>query len=243
LLERYHDDLPPALRDAPDPPLRDLIAALGAVQRSRNPADPHKVLAELPFPIYVTTSFGNLLTEALKAAGKAPRIEFGRWNEATVRAPSVFQPDTDYVPTVGQPLVYHVYGHFDDLDSMVLTEDDYFDYLIGLTRNDDLVPKEVNRALTRSSLLFLGFRMDDWLFRVLFRTILNQEGSHARQGYPHVAVQVDPEDDRVVNPRRALRYLEKYFEGASVDVYWGRVEDFVEELQKRSAAQPAGAQR
>ena len=45
--------------------------------------------------------------------------------------------------------------------------------------------------------------MDDWLFRVLFRTILSQEGSQARQGYPHVAVQVDPEDDRIVNPRRA----------------------------------------
>jgi hypothetical protein len=247
LLERYHDDLPPALRDAPDPPLLDLIAALGAVERARNPADPHKVLAELPFPIYVTTSFGNLLTEALTAAGKTPQIEFGRWNEATVRAPSVFEkdPDTesDYVPTVQQPLVYHVYGHFGNLDSMVLTEDDYFDYLIGLTRNEELVPSVVNRALTRSSLLFLGFQMDDWLFRVLFRTILSQEGSHARQGYPHVAVQVDPEDDRIVNPRRALRYLEKYFEGASVDVYWGRVEDFVEELQKRSAAQPAGAWR
>ena len=95
------------LRDAPDPPLLDLIAALGAVERARNPADPHKVLAELPFPIYVTTSYGNLLTEALTAAGKAPRIEFGRWNEATVRAPSVFDknPETGsvYEPTVEQP--------------------------------------------------------------------------------------------------------------------------------------------
>ena len=56
----------------------------------------------------------------------------------------------------------------------MLTEDDYFDYLIGSTRNAELRPSVVKAALARSSLLFLGFRLEEWDFRVLFRSILAQ---------------------------------------------------------------------
>jgi hypothetical protein len=39
----------------------------------------------------------------------------------------------------------------------VLTEDNYFDFLIGVTSNKALVPEQVRRALSDSSLMFLGF--------------------------------------------------------------------------------------
>ena len=63
----------------------------------------------------------------------------------------------------------------------MLTEDDYFDFLIGVTANKDLIPKPVRRALADSALLFLGFQLDDWDFRVLFRSIAGQEGARRRQ--------------------------------------------------------------
>ena len=232
MVARYGAYLPPTLRNDPDAPLLDLIAAVGARRRERDPADPHQVLAGLPFPLFVTTSPGNLLAEALRAAGKAPRTELCRWKQDLELIPSVDDEPT-YTPDPQRPLVYHAFGHFDRLDSLVLTEDDHFDYLIGVSRNQDLIPSAVNTALTNRALLFLGFQVDDWSFRVLFRAILSQEGGAARRKYAHVAVQVDPEDDRIVNPERARRYLEDYLHEEDVSVYWGTAEDFVKELQQQ----------
>ncbi len=84
----------------------------------------------------------------------------------------------------------------------MITEDDYFDFLIGVTANKDLIPKPACRALADSALLFLGFQLDDWDFRVLFRSIAGQEGARRRQSYAHIAVQVDPEEGRVQRPDR-----------------------------------------
>ena len=44
-------------------------------------------------------------------------------------------------------MVYHLFGHLRDPDSVVLTQDDYFDYLIDITRNNEIIPKSV-RAQT-----------------------------------------------------------------------------------------------
>ncbi len=235
LLRRYGHDLPDQLKDVPSDQLslNDLFMAVGAQRRARDPAEPHQVLASLPFAIYITTSPLNLLVDALTAVGKQPRLELCRWNDHTEQLPSVFKDDPKYRPNPRQPLVYHLFGHLEQRLSVVLTEDDYFDYLIGVTRNNDQIPTVVRSALTGTALLFLGFQMDDWNFRVLFRSIMNQEGRQGRSQYAHVAVQIAPEEGRTLEPERARRYLEDYFEDADISVFWGSVEDFAQELQRR----------
>jgi hypothetical protein len=115
----------------------------------------------------------------------------------------------------------------------VLTEDDYFDYLIGVTKNDALIPPVVRRSLVDGALLFLGFRLDDWDFRVLFRSIISREGSQRRNRYAHVAAQIDPEGGRILEPEGARRYLESYFQGTDISIYWGSAEDFIKELKEK----------
>ena len=115
---------------------------------------------------------------------------------------SVFDRDHGYRPAEASPLIYHLFGHHARPRSLVLTEDDYFDFLIGVTRDKDLVPVGVRRAFADSSLMFLGFRLDEWDFRVLFRSIINQEGDR-RSEHTHVAVQIDPEEGRSMEPERA----------------------------------------
>jgi SIR2-like domain len=131
-------------------------------------------------------------------------------------------------------LVYHLFGRLCELDSLVLTEDDYFDYLIGVTSNKDLIPGVVRRALADTALLFLGFRLEEWNFRVLFRSIMSQEGGGRRARYAHVAAQLDPEEGRILEPERARKYLESYFHDSRISIYWGNVEDFAKELLLRS---------
>ncbi len=211
--------------------LDEMISAVGQ-QLGTNPVtQPLRLLASFPLPIFITTIFGNFLADALKAAGKNPVVEMCRWNDYLEQQPSIFESEPDYRPTPERPLVYHLFGRLSDPDSLVLTEDDYFDYLIGVTSRNDLIPGVVRRALTDSALLFLGFDLDDWDFRVLFRSIMSREGSSRRSKYAHVAAQIDPEGSRISEPDGARRYLESYFGDADISIFWGNVADFGHELE------------
>jgi hypothetical protein len=217
----------------PNAPLDQVLEIIGARRQAEDATEPHRVLAETGLPIYITTNPDNLLAAALKTAGKAPEVELCPWNEYVEQTDTVYEREPDYRPSPERPLVYHLFGRFDSPDSVVLTEDDYFDFLIGVTSNKDLIPSVVRRALADTALLFVGFRLDDWDFRVLFRSIMGQQGGGRRSRYAHVAVQLDPEEGRILEPERARKYLESYFQGADISIYWGSAEDFLKELQQR----------
>jgi hypothetical protein len=200
--------------------------------------DPYRTLAELPASIYITASPETMLFKSLKAAGKNPEVLYCAWRPTETNHPT--EPQSKVAPTPQTPVVYHVFGVFKEMNSLVLTEDDFFDYLIA-TSTYKLMPKMVRGSLMESSLLFLGFRLDDWTFRVLFRLIMTQEGSAELRQYSHVGVQVNPEDHTLADIERARKYLESYFASdrspgrsePTIDIYWGSAADFLKELRKR----------
>jgi hypothetical protein len=216
--------------------LDDLLSLVGDKLKGEPATHPLRMLATLPLPIYITTQLGNFIADALKAAGKQPVVEICRWNDYLELQPSIFDRQPDYRPSTERPLVYHLFGRLSEPDSLVLTEDDFFDFLIGATSRNDLIPPVVRRALTDSALLFLGFELDDWDFRVLFRSVMSREGRRRRSKYAHVAAQIDPEGGRIVEPQRARKYLESYFEDVDISIYWGSVADFSTELERRMQA-------
>lgn len=227
---RYGKDLPEDLRHAS---LDDLLTAVGAQLRQQDELEPHRVLAGLPLPIYVTTDPSNLLASALAAEAKDPQVVLCPWNENARWVDSVYEMEPTYLPNPQRPLVYHLFGRIVEPDSLVLTEDDYFDFLIGATKEKTLIPPRVRRALVDSALLFLGFHMGDWGFRVLFRSLMSQESSSRRRRYPHVAVQIDPEQGTILEPERARQYLESYFQDAHISIYWGSAKAFLRDLTAR----------
>lgn len=232
ILRHYGHDLPSETRKAP---LEKLISEAGKIRRDLEVAEPHEVLARMNLPLYVTTNPDNLLADALVAMGKKPRLALAPRGEL---AGAGYQLDPQYVPTAEEPLVYHIFGHLREINSIVLTQDDYFDYLIEVTRNRDLIPKIVGRHLADTALLFLGFQMTDWDFRVFFRSIMSQEGRRRRNLFSHVAVQIDPGRDRMADPVLATRHLERYFELADIYVFWGSAEDFLKTLLKQMELYP-----
>ncbi|MES1243463.1 MAG: CHAT domain-containing protein [Acidobacteriota bacterium] len=213
----------------------------GALLRGRDPVEPHKVLASLPFPLYITTNPDSLLVDALSEAEKEPQVELCRWRQDPdlTWPPSLYDDrgggDEDYVPSEKRPLVYYLFGRLQEPKSIVLTEDNYFDYLIGVSRpaQDSPHPEPVLRAQGGTSLLFLGFRLEEWDFRIFFRSLAGREGSGwkvQRKNLTHVAVQIDPEESRMLDAERARDYLRQYFGEAKIDIYWGSVADFLREL-------------
>jgi SIR2-like domain len=117
----------------------------------------------------------------------------------------------------------------------VLTEDDFFDYLIATSRLDLLLPTLVGR-LMQSALLFLGFRLDDWRFRVLFRMIIIRQGTETMKELSHVGVQVNPDEQSFADVERARKYMEGYFQGGrsapQISIYWGSSSDFLRQLRQ-----------
>jgi hypothetical protein len=240
--KEHASDLPPDLLDE-WATLDEVIDAAGAAHRKRNPKNPYTMLAQLPLPIYITTNQHNLLASALKEAGKSPEVIICPWNNKVEQVQSLYKLNENYRPDRNRPLVFHLFGRLDEPDSVVLTEDDYFNYLIGVTKNWDLIPPIIGRALTDSALLFLGFQIDEWNFRVLLRSFLSREGADRLKTYAHVAAQIEPEEGRFIEPERARSILEKYLSiNASVSIFWGSADDFLlqlwQELNKGKTQEP-----
>lgn len=225
---RFGYELPLRLLDSENPSLDDFINIVGTNRRARHPDDSYKLLAQLPYRIYVTTNLESLLESTLEEAGRKPYVVLAPWNQYT--EDKILQLDPNYEPNPDHPLVYHLFGRLAEPKSVVLTEDNYFDYLLGVSRNNDLIPVYVRNALRNNSLLFIGFRLDEWNFRILFRSIVDKK-TELMNEYIHMAAQVEPEEGRIIDPEGARRYLEEYFKHvASINIYWGTAEEFVKEL-------------
>lgn len=194
----------------------------------------HGVLADLQLPIYITTNYDNFMVKAIESRNRLVKREYCRWNNypEVIGEQSVFE--TDYKPDTAQPLVYHLHGHYDLPQSMVLTEDDYLDFLIKISENTQFLPSPILRALAGTSLLFVGYSLSDWNFRVLLRGITKTLGRST--GFPSIAIQLPPGRLSPEDQGRAEEYLEKYLETIhliKLRVYWGNVKDFAYELRDR----------
>lgn len=191
--------------------------------------EPHMILARLPLPVFITTNYDDSMYQALVAAGKDPRREVCRWNRSPALAaePSPLA-DPGYTPTPANPLVYHLHGQLSLPESLVLTEDDYLDFLVAITRDATLLPHQIQRALAGTSLLFIGYRMADWDFRVIHRGLVAATEASLRR--LSVTVQLSAGDD-------ARDYLDRYFGALKLRVYWGTAAAFTHELHERWEAQ------
>ncbi|UCC64089.1 MAG: CHAT domain-containing protein, partial [Anaerolineae bacterium] len=228
LLERCGPALPGDSSDGLLQALHEFVQSTSAQGAEFEPLEPYRILAQLPFRIYITADPTNLLEETLIAAGKEPQHRVCPWREEIRPADYEF----DDTPSVHRPLVYYLLGSFHRPQSLVLTEDNCYDFLIGITARKDRIPLVVRSALAEHELLFLGFRIQERGFRVLLRAIMNCEGRTAAP-VPSVAAQVYPEEDYAQEPERARRYLERYFQTAKINIYWGSAGDFVRELGRR----------
>ena len=214
----------------------------------------YNILAKVGAPIYLTTSYVKLLSLAINRylnPENKSRDSETRDRIFTRREGIMFdEGDHDERNTKlskESPFIYYLFGRLDyNHKTLVLTEDDHFTFLLRFLENWNTLPKIVNNAFSDSALLFLGFNLESWDFRTLFQAFLNLEGSDLLKEIPHVAVQLEPDDERVRDPERTRDYLVKYFGTISNNpqVYMGSVEDFLKhlslEMDKARAQQNQG---
>jgi SIR2-like domain len=190
----------------------------------------HEFLVDLELPVYITTNYDDLLATAFERRRRPARKEIFPFYQARQRKRNLGD-DEGSKPTPQSPLIYHLHGVLADPLSMVLTEDDYLDFLIYIHPEEKLLPSYVQEAFSRSVLLFVGYSLNDMDFKVLFRRLASSllRGG----GESHFAVQLDPKAAAGREHEAAaqeLEYLEAQYRQQRIKVFWGSCADFVAEL-------------
>jgi hypothetical protein len=194
-----------------------------------DPNEPHRVLASLNLPLYLTTNCDSFMAEALAARpGITPAREVCRWNKDLDGLPSRFEGGSSYKPAREAPLVYHLFGSDAEPRSLVLTEDNYLDYLIKIAEKGR-IPDYIRGVLASTSLMFIGYSLNDWEFRVLMRGLVATV--NRRLDFQDVAVQVEGVGE--ADAAAVQDFLRKYFERANINVFWGSTAQFIAELREQ----------
>lgn len=186
---------------------------------------PLLVLANLPVPIFLTTSSHRFLEAALAKAGRASvHTDYLRWHGGLPDARNS-ELARGWRPTGDEPLVYHLFGLDDDPSSLVLTEDDYLRVLIALTgeraRETDILPTRITEALNTSTLVLLGFSLRSWAFRVVFWGLI-KNSANRNVGKINLVMQSSPEEQG---------YVQAYLrQEARLEVLWCDVAQWAEDL-------------
>jgi len=197
----------------------------------------HFLLASLDLPILITTNYDDYVERALKAiGGLEPTVDICRWNDRLVDELPTYRLTE---PSSEAPAVFHMHGHMSRRNSILITEDDYIDFMVSLGQRDakdPVIPHFVRRALGNSSLLFVGYSLEDWNFRVLMRHLMKQQKLLPHEQYGSLSIQLSDEDMPPERRARAEKFLEVYLSISRIDVHWGHAGPFLEELHSRVAA-------
>ena len=214
------------------PELLRFCDVLGYPRFTQERENPLMVLANLNLPIFITTSYDYFIEMALRQAGKTPRTAVYPWRKGIDARTFWFdqayqrQFDLNHYPSVEQPLVYHLHGLFDFPLSMVVTEDDYMEFLTEFVRarsgSNDPFLSAVRIALESKTLLLLGYKLRNWDFRTLFWGVIKSE-TQKHDDLRHTCVQLEPDDVD-------SDYLQKYLDRARFDVFKGDIYAFAQEL-------------
>jgi hypothetical protein len=136
-----------------------------------------RTLAALPFRLVVNTSPGFSAQQAFREAKPSTYVDFyDRTAPARTELPDA---------TVHAPVLYGLYGSMAQPSSMILSDNDRFDFLISVITENPPLPQKLTSALCdpRHSFLFLGFNLTQWQLRmltyVMFRRVQRENKSFA----------------------------------------------------------------
>src|SRR5262245_3940833 len=153
----------------------------------RKPSPLLVTLAKLPLRLVVTTNYDRLMEKAFEeVASQKPVVVVQPTKGFDPKAQREWQRRlTPLVPTQPSPrgevdgereplIVYKIHGTFgDDESGLVISEEDYIEFLtIAGPESKRGMPPVIKEMLVTSSLLFLGYSLEDWNFRAIYKGLV-----------------------------------------------------------------------
>ncbi len=211
--------------------LSEVIAEIAVRHFDRDEDEPHRILADLDISNYMTTCYDSFMTAALTFTNKNPVRRSCAWKGDLPKEYG------DLDGTKDRPLVFHLYGNDEDKSSLVLTEDDYLDFLGAIAKDFDYrIPTSLAAEISDSMLLFLGFDVSTLECHVLFRGLVHQL-EHSNE--ERVAIlQFENEEKR--KNAELVTFMKRYCRDMRIKVYDGTVRNFLIALRDQLRAEHAG---
>ena len=176
-------------RAVDNPHLLDVVRRVLA-DRDHEPSPLLRTLARLPVRLIVTTNYDGLMERALQEAGRPYR--------QVVQPVCGFEPDAlvrldqelAQAKASGVLLLYKIHGTFPadggareaeadaEAGRIVITADDYIEFLTVVADRERGIPPTIRSELTTGTLLFLGYSLEDWDFRTLFKGTIERLDRH-----------------------------------------------------------------
>jgi hypothetical protein len=129
------------------------------------------------------------------------------------------EPDRNgQLPTKSEPLIYNLVGDIDQRNSLVLTYDDFFDYMQSTFRGNSMSTLLKDNILSADCFLFLGMPSDDWRMHLFMRVLKQHESRKSKYATMPGA------EDAVV---------ESWHEQYGVRLINNNITGFLDELEKR----------
>lgn len=183
---------------------RNLVETIrDAVEVGKRPSPLLRSLAELSFPLVVTTNYDRLFEQSLLEAGKEPRV--------VIYTPEAVPTARLDKPTSDRPLVLKLHGDIAEPDSLVVTDEDHLHFIERMTTSRDPqspVPLAARFLLASSPTLFLGFSLLDYNNRLLFMTLRSKNDPASSPEQYVVDFHPDPlVFDIWQNQRRIVRFI------------------------------------
>jgi len=120
-------------------------------------------LAKIPFHFIISITPDKKYFETFESLGFNSRFEF-YWKKQNA--------DTSINrPSIKNPIIYNMFGSIDKQESMVLTQDDLFDYFESIFQEDSM-PKKLKLSLQGAdNFIFLGIDFEKWYMQLLLRIL------------------------------------------------------------------------
>jgi len=181
-----------------------ITAVQNAVGRARRPSAAVRALAELPFPLILTTNYDQLLERALMAID-TKTLRKGVYDPLGQESTKDIS-DGGEDPT--QPFVFKIHGDVDVPKSVVITDEDYIQFTLRMGDRDPLhpVPETFRFQFKRMPTLFIGYSLVDYNLRLLFKTLRWKLDPAQRK--PAYSVDLNPDPLLVEQFERRDRYVQ-----------------------------------
>jgi hypothetical protein len=145
-----------------------------AVAAEREPSPVLRGLARLGFPIVITTNYDHLYERALKQVQNANAGSDAKFEKSVYSPKSTVRTiDCPSVPSSVSPFLLKIHGDLDEDDSIVITDEDYIQFVLRMGDKHPYHPvgKNTLTYLTKWPTLFIGYRLNDYNLRLLIKTL------------------------------------------------------------------------
>lgn len=136
----------------------DVMDDIRAFYNQIEPNELYRKIADIPFTTVINTAPDKTLNKVFQE--KNIPFDYDYYKKGLAQK--------EYQRT-NKTLIYNIFGDYSDINSLILTFDDLWDYLFSIMGDFELNIKSELRK-TRA-VLFIGFNFEKWYFKLLLRLI------------------------------------------------------------------------